>query len=269
MKNKSLVVKIGGSTLGQHDTTLHDLVELQKRGIPVVVIHGGGKIITEWLGKLSSTSQFVQGERVTDKIGLEVATAVLAGLVNKELVANLNGLGAKAIGLSGVDGGLLIAAEKNPELGYVGNIVKVNIGLLNMIIEAGYIPIISSISYNLAIKPGSGPQILNVNADVAAGEIAAALGADKLVFLTDIAGVCDKDGQVIASLNVQEAEALIVSGVASKGMIPKINSGIRAVVVTGKARIIDGRRPHALLHEIENGEGGTTIYNNLSEAKNG
>ncbi len=269
MNKHILVVKIGGSTLGQHDTTLQDLVDLQKRGIPVVVVHGGGKIITEWLGKLSSTSQFVKGERVTDEVGLEVATAVLAGLVNTELVANLNALKAKAIGLSGVDGCLLTAKVKNSELGYVGDIEKVDIDLLNMIIEAGYIPIISSISYNPAVKPGSGPQVLNVNADVAAGEIAAALGAGKLIFLTDIGGVCDKKGQVIASLSVQEAEELIVSGVASKGMIPKINSGIRVTVATGIARIIDGRRPHALLHEIENSEGGTTIYNKLSEAKNG
>jgi len=269
MNKKIIVIKIGGSTLGQHDTTLQDLVELQKQGKSVVVIHGGGKIITEWLGKLSSNTQFVRGERVTDKIGLEVATAVLAGVVNKELVANLNALGAKALGLSGVDGELLIAAVKNPELGYVGNIEKVNVELLNTILKAGYIPVISSVSYNPAVKPGSGPQILNVNADVAAGEIAAALGAGRLVFLTDIAGVCDQDGQVISSLNVQEAEELIVSGVASKGMIPKINSGIRAAVATGTARIIDGRRSHALLHEFEKSEGGTTIYNKLSEAKNG
>ncbi len=269
MNKQIIVIKIGGSTLGQHDTTLQDLVELQKQGKSMVVIHGGGKIITEWLGKFSSSTQFVMRERVTDKTALEVATAVLAGVVNKELVANLNTLGAKALGLSGVDGELLIAAVKDPELGYVGNIKKVNIELLNTIIKAGYIPVISSISYNPAVKPGSSPQILNVNADVAAGEISAALGAGRLVFLTDIAGVCDKDGQVIASLNIQEAEELIISGVASKGMIPKINSGIRAVVAAGTARIIDGRRPHALLHEIEKSEGGTTIYNKLSEVKNG
>ncbi len=269
MKNKIIVIKIGGSTLGQHDTTLQDLVELQKRGISVVVVHGGGKIITEWLGKLSASSEFVQGERVTDKTGLEVVTAVLAGVVNKDLVANLNALGAKAIGISGVDGNLLTAVIKNPALGYVGNIEKVNTSLLTTLIEAGYIPVISSVSYNPAVKPGSGPLLLNVNADVAAGEIAAALGAEKLIFLTDIAGVCDKDGQVIATLNVQESEVLITSGVANKGMIPKIRSGIRAALATGTARIIDGRRPHALLNEIESSQGGTTIYGKSSEVKNG
>jgi acetylglutamate kinase len=261
MKNNTIVVKIGGSTLGQHDTAMQDLAEFQKRNIPVVVIHGGGKIITEWLGKLSSSTQFVQGERVTDKTGLEVATAVLAGVVNKDLVATLNALGAKAIGISGVDGGLLIAKVKNRDLGFVGNIDQVNTELLNILLSAGYIPVISSVSYNPLVKAGSGPQLLNVNADMAAGEIAAALGSGKLIFLTDIAGICDKDGQVIASLNIQEAESLIASGVATSGMIPKIRSGIRAATVTGIARIIDGRRSHALLKEIESSEGGTTINN--------
>jgi acetylglutamate kinase len=260
MKNNLIVIKIGGSTLGQHDTTLQDLVDLQKRGIPVVVIHGGGKIITDWLGKLSASTQFVQGERVTDKTGLEVATAVLAGLVNKDLVATLNALGARAIGISGADGGLLSATVKNPALGYVGSVDRVNSGLLNTLLDSGYIPVISSISFNPEAKPGASPLLLNVNADIAAGEIAAALGARKLVFLTDIAGICDKSGQVISTLTVSAAEQLIESGVATSGMIPKIRSGIRAAAVTGSARIIDGRRPHALLNEIESSEGGTTIY---------
>ena len=269
MKNKLIVIKIGGSTLGQHDTSLEDLAELQKGGTSVVVVHGGGKIITEWLGKLSSDSLFVNGERVTDKTGLEVATGVLSGVVNKELVAGLNSLGAKALGLSGVDGELLVASPKNPELGYVGNVDKVNTDLLIKIIESGYIPVISSISYNATVKPGNEPQTLNVNADLAAGEISVALKADKLVFLTDIEGVCDKDGQLIASLSIQEAKNLIASGVANKGMIPKINSSIRAATTIGTARIIDGRRPHALLKEIEHSEGGTTIYNKSGEDKNG
>jgi acetylglutamate kinase len=269
MKDNILVIKIGGSTLGQHDTTLQDLVELQKRGIPAVVIHGGGKIITEWLGKMSSDTRFIQGERVTDKTGLDVAAAVLAGLVNKDLVAALNVLGARAVGLSGVDGGVLAAGVKNPELGYVGNVEKVNTELLVTLLQAGYIPVLSSISFNPAIKPGNGPLLLNVNADVAAGEIAYALKAGKLVFLTDITGICDKTGEVISSLNVQEAESLIASGVATSGMIPKIRSCIRAVAATGIARIIDGRHPHSLLNEIKCSEGGTTIYNTGSEVKNG
>jgi len=258
--NNIIVVKIGGSTLGQHDTTLIDLVEMQKRHLPVVVVHGGGKMITDWLSKLSASTKFVQGERVTDKTGLEVATAVLCGVVNKDLVSTIIASGGKAVGLSGVDGALLQSVVKNPELGFVGNIIKVDTGLLLNLLNAGYIPVISSISLN----PGSAadtPKLLNVNADVAAGEIAFTLPAHKLIFLTDIAGICDMSGQVIPALSIQEAEALIASGVATSGMIPKIRSGIRAVHGSAVARIIDGRRPHALLNEIESSLGGTTIYN--------
>ncbi|HSW57018.1 MAG TPA: acetylglutamate kinase, partial [Dehalococcoidales bacterium] len=183
-----LVVKIGGSTLGQHDTTMADLVELQKRGIPVIVVHGGGKIITEWLGKQGAPTQFVQGERVTDKAGLEVVTAVLAGLVNKELTAALLALGGKAIGMSGVDGALLEGQVRNPALGFVGSPVKVNNELLSTLLNAGYMPVISSIGLNIERKQGQ-PHLLNINADTAAGEIAASMQARKLVFLTDITGI--------------------------------------------------------------------------------
>jgi acetylglutamate kinase len=258
--NNIMVVKIGGSTLGQNDTTLEDLVELRKRGIAVVAVHGGGKKITEWLAKLGASARFVQGERVTDKVGLEVVTAVLAGLVNKELVASINKSGGKAIGISGVDGALLQGRIKNQELGYVGHLVNVNTELLDTLLKAGYIPVISSIGYNAAEKIENAPLLLNVNADTAAGEIAAALGAEKLVFLTDVAGVFDKTGRVISKLDVNEAEASIASGLASGGMIPKIRAGIRALESAGETRIIDGRLPHALLKEIVSSEGGTTIY---------
>jgi acetylglutamate kinase len=254
-----LVVKIGGSTLGQHDTTLEDLVELQRRKIPVAVVHGGGKVVTDWLAKQGAATRFVQGERVTDRAGLEVVTAVLAGLVNKELVASLNSLGGKAAGISGVDGALLQGQVKNPDLGYVGVPAGVNIELLTALLQSGFIPVISSISYNNSGKQNGIPLLLNVNADTAAGEIAAVMGAEKLIFLTDIAGVCDKSGQVIARLTLQEAEALTASGIASGGMIPKIRAGIRALDKCKVTRIIDGRQPHALLKEIENGQGGTTI----------
>jgi acetylglutamate kinase len=254
-----LVVKIGGSTLGQHDTTLEDLVVLQKRGMAVVVVHGGGKIITDWLTKQGASTQFVRGERVTDKTGLDIATAVLCGLVNKDLVANITHLGGRAIGLSGVDGSLLQGQIKVKELGYVGSIDGVNSGLLELFLKSGYIPVIASISFNLYPEQGQESLLLNVNADAAAGEIAAALKADKLVFLTDIAGICDKSGKVISSLTTREAEAVIASGVASGGMIPKIRAGIRALSGSGETRIIDGRQPHALLNEIENSRGGTTI----------
>jgi acetylglutamate kinase len=258
--NKIIVIKIGGSTLGQHDTTLEDLVTLQKQGIGVVVIHGGGKIITEWLAKQGVATQFVQGERVTDKVGLEVVTAVLCGVVNKQLVAEINLAGGIAVGLSGVDGFLIEGKIRNPEQGYIGQVMKINTGIINTLLESGYIPVISSVSVNTFEKPADAPALLNVNADTAAGEIAAALGAEKLIFLTDIAGICDKSGQVISKMSASEAEASITSGVASGGMIPKIRAGIRALVSAGESRIIDGRQSHALLNELENKRGGTTIY---------
>jgi len=257
-KENTIVVKIGGSTLGQHDTTMADLVELQKRGVQIAVVHGGGKIITNWLAKQGATANFVQGERVTDKIGLEVTTAVLSGLVNKDLVATLVHLGGKAIGLSGADGALLRAEIKNPALGFVGNIVQVNRQLLELLLKNGFIPVISSVSLNSRAQNDT-PLLLNVNADLAAGEISCALAAKKLIFLTDIAGICDKSGKVISSMTIVEAEEAIASGVASGGMIPKIRAGIRALDNTGMTRIIDGRQPHALLNEFEMSEGGTTI----------
>ena len=261
MENKEvIVVKIGGSTLGQHDTTLEDIVGLQKQGRPVVIIHGGGKIITEWLTKLGTATQFVQGERVTDKAGLDVTAAVLSGLVNKDLAAAIQNLGGRAAGISGADGALLQGRIKRPELGYVGDIVKVNTALIEALLQNGFAPVISPVSLNPFDKPAGSPALLNVNADIAAGEIAAAMGAHKLVFLTDIAGVCDKAGQVIGRLNIKEAEAMIASGTASGGMIPKIRAGIRALECAGEVRIIDGRLPHALLKEINGSEGGTTIY---------
>ncbi len=259
MKNNVIVVKIGGSTLGQHDTTLEDIVELQKQEVAVVVVHGGGKIITEWLSKQGAAARFVEGERVTDKVGLDVTNAVLSGVVNKDLVASINNIGGKAVGISGVDGALLQGRIKSDELGYVGVIVKVDAKLLNTLLKAGFVPVVSSVSLNSFDRPSGAPPLLNVNADTAAGEIAAALHAEKLIFLTDIAGVCDKTGKVISRLNASEAETSITSGVASGGMIPKIRAGIRALESARETRIIDGRQPHALLKEIKSSEGGTTI----------
>ena len=257
---KPIVIKIGGSTLGQHDTTLEDLITLQKRGDNVVVVHGGGKIITEWLSKQGAVTKFVQGERVTDKISLEVVTAVLCGLVNKQIVADINILGGKAVGISGVDGFLLECKIGNPAQGFVGQIIRVNTNLIKIIIEAGYIPVVSSISLFSIEKIADSPSLLNVNADTAAGEIAAALGAEKLIFLTDIAGVYDKSGKVISRIDSKEVEEHITSGVASGGMIPKIRAGVKALGSVKETRIIDGRRSHALLHEFEFQQGGTTIF---------
>ncbi len=258
--DKVIVVKIGGATLGSHDTTIEDIVELQRRGKPLVVVHGGGKVITEWLAKQKISSQFVQGERVTDEPSLEVVTSVLAGLVNKDIVAAINDLGGRAVGISGVDGALIQGRIKAQALGYVGTAVKVDITPLAMLLQSGFVPVVAPVGFNAFDRPANAPRILNFNADTVAGEIAAAIGAERLIFLTDVTGIADRSGKLLPQLSPGEAEALIASSVASGGMIPKINACLRALSTTPITSIIDGRQPHALLREIEGkGSSGTII----------
>ena len=253
------MVKLGGATLGSQDTSIEDIVELQQQGKPLIIVHGGGKLITEWLTKRGISSRFVQGERVTDRPTLEVAISVLAGLVNKEIVAAINSLGGQAVGISGVDGALIQAEVKDIEVGYVGRVVKVNLALLEALLQSGYIPVVAPLGLHSGDKPDEAPQILNINADVVAGEIAAAIVAERLIFLTDVVGVCNQQGKLLPQLSPSEAEALVASGVASGGMIPKIKACLRALSNTSTTCIIDGRQPHALLKEVEGGCGGTTI----------
>jgi acetylglutamate kinase len=253
-----VIIKIGGSTLGSHDTSLRDIVQLQKKGQPVVIVHGGGKTITEWLEKMGLNSQFIRGLRVTDVASLQVVVAVLAGLVNKELVAELNGLGGKALGLSGVDGMLIETRLKDAEIGLVGEIVKINTEPLEAALKAGYIPVVAPPGY-LPPQQRQPAAILNVNGDTAAAEIAGTLKASKLIFLTDVDGVLDSSKKVISQLYAAEVQQLIDSGVASAGMIPKLEACLIAVKNVPVARIIDGRQPHALLSEAEGNGGGTTI----------
>jgi len=204
-------------------------------------------------------THFVQGERVTDKTGLEIAAGALAGLVNKELTAYIISRGGKAIGISGADGGLIKGKLKNPDAGYVGEVVGINTSMIDSLLGLGYMPVISSIGINVYPSEDDPTLLLNINADVAAGELTAALKADKLIFLTDTAGIWDQSGNIIHKLSRTEAESLITSGVAVSGMIPKIRGCIRALDGAVEARIIDGRQEHALLKELDNGEGGTAI----------
>jgi len=257
--DKVIVVKIGGATLGSEDTTIEDLIYLQQQGKSLVVVHGGGKLITEWLTKQGITSRFVQGERVTDMATLEVTISVLAGLVNKELVAAINDGGGQAVGISGVDGAFIQAKIKDIKLGYVGTIVKVNISPLKVLLQSGYIPVVAPVGLCSSDKPDKAIRVLNINADTVAGEIAAAIGAEKLIFLTDVTGICDRSGKLLPQLSPGQAEALMASGVASGGMIPKIKACLRALSNTSTTSIIDGRPPHALLREIEGHGSGTTI----------
>ncbi len=256
---KVIVVKIGGATLGSQDTTIEDLASLQRQGKSLVIVHGGGKIITDWLEKRGIPTRFVNGERVTDEATLEVVISVLAGPVNKQIVASINNLGGQAVGISGVDGAFIQARIKNTELGYVGVVEKVNLAPLEALLKSSYVPVVAPLGLYSSDQPGETRGIVNINADAVAGEVAAAIGAGRLVFLTDVVGVCDQSGNLLPNLSPDEAEALLASGVASGGMIPKVKACLRALSGTPVTRIIDGRKPHALLGEIEGKGGGTTI----------
>ena len=245
--------------MGSHDTTMDDIVALQQQGKLLVVVHGGGKLINQWLGKMGVPSKMVNGERVTDLAALEVVTAVLSGLINKDIVAGINCRGGRAVGISGADGGLIQCEIKNEEMGYVGAIVKVDVAILKTLLKAGYIPVVSPVSLDIYGKPGAIPQVLNVNGDPVAGAIAAAIGAEKLIFMTDVAGICDQAGKLIPSLSGSEARELITSGVASGGMVPKVEACLQALSNTQTTCIIDGREPQALLREITGNNTGTTI----------
>ncbi len=253
-----VVVKIGGSTFGSADTTLEDLVTLQRRGVPLVVVHGGANTVSDWLGRLGITTTFIRGLRVTDKETLKVVTAILAGLVNKELVSAVWRLGGKAVGLSGVDGGLIVARNKTPELGYTGEELNVDTTLLNVLLEAGYMPVIAPVSLG-SLDSDDETNILNVNGDTVAAEVAAALKAERLIFLTDVPGVYDSSRRLLRRIGPGEAKGLIDSGVVSGGMAAKIEACLIALSGVPAARIIDGTSPHALLNEIDGKGDGTTI----------
>jgi acetylglutamate kinase len=218
----------------------------------VVVVHGGGKIISEWNARMGVSASFVRGLRVTDAAGLEIVAAVLGGLVNKKLVIAIQSRGGKAIGISGCDGNLLQAKMKNPELGYVGEIAAVNPAPLRKLLEAGYMPIVAPISSGVFDNKMT---LLNVNGDVAAGAIATALNADKLVFMTDVDGILDGSGESISKLNAAEVQNLLKSEVISGGMIPKVEACLSALASVPIVSIINGTRPRAILAD----NGGTTI----------
>jgi acetylglutamate kinase len=258
--NNVSVIKIGGSTLGKRDTTIEDIVALQQMGHSMVVVHGGGNAVTAWLKRQGVETKFVKGERVTDLPTLEVATAVLAGLVNKEIVGAVNCAGGRAVGISGVDGALIEGRMKSEEMGYVGMVEKVNAGLLYALLDARFVPVVSSISLYAVDRPAESAPLININGDPIAGDIAAALLAERLIFLTDVPGISGRDGRVIERLSAAQAESLIENGVISGGMIPKINASLRALNEGVITRIIDGRQPHALLNELEGRDGGTTIF---------
>jgi acetylglutamate kinase len=244
MVGKTIVVKLGGSALGSYDTTLEDVVTLSHLNITSVLVHGGGNAISGWLKRIGKQPVFVNGLRVTDEETMEVATMVLAGKVNKDLVCDLARHGGKAAGVSGLDGGILRARQKNEQLGLVGEITSVDLSLVKTLVGAGYIPVVAPIAV------GEDGQPLNVNADTAAAEVAVALRAEKLIFLTDVPGILGPEGELVTELSADRAREFINWGVISGGMVPKAEACLRALGAVKRSHIVDGRAPHALLREL-------------------
>jgi acetylglutamate kinase len=256
--NGTIVVKIGGSTLGEHDTALNDVVDLQRQGVQTVVVHGGGKVISEWMEKQGVRPRFVRGLRVTDARSLEIVVAVLTGLINKSLVASVQRLGGRAIGLSGADGGMVEARVKDPDLGLVGEVVRVNPEPINAVVAAECIPVIAPVAVRTDIESATEP-LLNVNADTVAGQVAAALDADRLVFLTDVEGVLDSSRRLIPRLTLRQTRGLLGSNIVAGGMVPKLEACITALDGGGVAQIVDGRRAHALVDLLSGEVMGTRV----------
>ena len=247
-----LVVKLGGTTIAEQAHVLDEVASVARQR-PVVLVHGGGKRITEWLDRLGVKSTFAGGLRVTDEAALEVAAAVLRGVVNSELVAGLRGLGVDAVGLSGVDGGLLIS-ERVPGIGLVAHVVGLRRDLLDAILVGGQVPVVAPLARD---EHGI---VCNVNADDAAAGIAAGIGARQLVLMTDVDGVRDADGRRLDSLTVGEAEDLIDRGVIEGGMVPKIRAALSAVTWEGaEAVIADASADGALRRALEDRSFGTRL----------
>lgn len=254
---RTIVVKYGGAAMKDgslKDKVIRDIVFLSSVGVRPVVVHGGGPEINTWLGKLGIEPQFKDGLRVTDAPTMDVVEMVLVGRVNKELVALINNAGVKAVGLCGKDGNMIKARPVDTKkVGFVGEVSQIEIDLVQSLVANGYVPVISSVA---ADEQG---QAYNINADTVAGEIAAALGAEKLILLTDTSGILRdyKDpSTLLYKLTIQEARELINDGIVAGGMIPKVTCCVRSLAQGVKAaHIIDGRLPHSLLLEIFTDDG--------------
>ncbi|MDQ3492932.1 MAG: acetylglutamate kinase [Chloroflexota bacterium] len=250
-ERRPLVVKLGGTTIAQERGVLAEVAAVARER-DVVIVHGGGKRLSEWLDRLGVEHRFREGLRVTDEATLEVALAVLRGVVNAEVVAELRRAGADAVGLSGIDGGLL-AGERVPGLGRVCSVAGVRGALLQALFLAGFVPVVAPLAAD------GGGAICNVNADDAAAGLAAGIGAD-LVLLTDTDGVRDTTGARIASLSAADIEPLIAEGVIAGGMMPKVRAAVRALVAPESVAVIaDGRAEGALAAALGDSGRGTRI----------
>ena len=257
---KVIVVKYGGNAMvndGLKQQVMEDIVLLWLTGVKVVLVHGGGPEISDMMNRLGKKSQFIDGLRVTDRETVDIAQMVLSGKINKTLVNLLQIKGGKAMGISGIDGKLIEADVKDEKLGFVGDIRNINIAPVNDLLEKGYIPVISTVGCD-----GEG-NIFNINGDTAAAYIAGALGAERLIMMTDIAGILkDKDDPDthIPAVTVKQAKELFARGVISGGMIPKVECCMTAIERGVKNVIImDGRIPHSILMELLTDEGAGTM----------
>ncbi len=251
-----VVVKFGGNAMGDDEAMAEfarDIVLMKQVGMNPVVVHGGGPMINDMLAKLGIKSDWVRGKRVTDKATVEVVEMILSGLVNKRIVQAINDQGGRAVGISGKDDDLMVCEADDPELGFVGRPVEMNVQVIRDLYEAGIIPVIAPVATGV-----NDNETFNVNGDTAAGAIAGALQADRLLLLTDVAGVKNKAGEVITQMSPDEVAALIEDGTISGGMIPKVETALKAVKEGVRAVVIlDGRVANACLLELftEHGAG--------------
>ena len=276
-QNKVVVIKYGGHAMGDKKlahTFAEDVTLLQKLGIKPVVIHGGGPQIGSMLDKLNIESSFIDGLRITNEETVEIVEMVLSGSINKDIVNKIHAAGGLAVGLSGKDAKIILAdkltdrfkdpnsnIEKFLDIGFVGNPIKINPSIINIISDNLMIPIIAPVGF------GTNNETYNINADTAAGAIASSLKAERILLLTDVEGVLDSDKKLISNISVTKAESMINDKIITGGMIPKIKTCLETVASGVKAAvIIDGRSPHAILREIfTTGGSGTMIDNNFGK----
>ena len=253
----TIVVKLGGHAISSDaamNSFARDIVLMQQVGVNPVIVHGGGPMINQMLKRLGVTSEFIDGKRVTDEATLEVVEMVLSGRVNKRIVQAINEQGGRAVGISGKDSSLMVCRQTNPDLGFVGTPYKMDTSILRTLFKADTIPVVAPLGM------GENGETFNINGDTAAGAIAGALKADRLLLLTDVEGVKDKSGDIITELVPRDIKDLIKDGTIVGGMIPKIHtaktaikSGVRGVV------IMDGRAPNACLLELYTDHGAGTL----------
>ena len=259
---KTIVIKYGGAAMESEElraTVMSDIVLLKILGVNPVIVHGGGKAINRAFDRLDFPVEFKNGQRVTTPEAMEVVRQVLVGEVNQDLVASINRHGNLAVGVSGADAGTMVCSELNPELGRVGKIDHVDITYLESLIKNEYIPVVATVGI------GEDGGYYNINADVAAGHVAAAIGAQKVIYLTDVDGVYEDfsdKSSLISNMSLREMEGMLASGDVDKGMIPKLESccyALRAGVF--RSHVINGKVPHSLLIELLTDKGiGTTMH---------